>query len=364
MQGLASLHLDKIIFRDLAAANKRYEAFSDKQASERIANADKIKTRDIFSFLQKGQDPETGEAFSLPELISESSLLILGGTHVQIFLYCPHTLLLLKPEFLDNHCKNVPTPPENTNPVCEIETGTDTTATAISSTLFYLLHNPSALEKLTIEILTNFPSPDSLESIRGGPALQSCAYLRACVDESLRMSPGVGGILPREVLPGGIEIDGQHFPPGVDVGVPIYTIQHNEAYHPQPWEFIPERWLVNENPSNGKSEKSDASTPPPGEIGTPESVALAKSAFCPFSLGPRACVGKSMAYKEVMIVIARLVWLFEMRLSPGRLEGEGNPEAGVRSGRHRVSEYQGEDMFVLKANGPIVEFKRREKESM
>lgn len=81
MQGLASLHLDKIIFRDLAAANKRYEAFSDKQALERIANADKVTTRDVFYFLQKGRDPETGEAFTLPELVSESSLLILGGMH-------------------------------------------------------------------------------------------------------------------------------------------------------------------------------------------------------------------------------------------------------------------------------------------
>lgn len=175
------------------------------------------------------------------------------------------------------------------------------------------------------------------------------------------MSPGVGGILPREVLPGGIDIDGQHFPSGVDVGVPIYAIQHHDVYYPQPWEFIPERWLINKNLST-QSEASNASVDPNRQIGTPKSVALAKSAFCPFSLGPRGCVGKSMAYKEITIVIARLIWLFEMRLSPGRLEGEGNMAAGVQSGRHRVGEYQGLDMFVLKANGPIVEFRPRERE--
>lgn len=175
------------------------------------------------------------------------------------------------------------------------------------------------------------------------------------------MSPGVGGILPREVLPGGIDLDGQHFPPGVDVGVPIYAIQHNDAYYPQPWDFIPERWLVNEN-LNHQSKSSDAGDPI-RHIGTPESVALAKSAFCPFSLGPRACVGKGMAYKEITIVIARLIWLYEMRLSPGRSEGEGNPAAGEQSGRHRVKEYQGQDMFVLKAKGPMVEFKPRKREN-
>lgn len=85
MQGLASLHLDSIVFRDLATANKRYEEFSRKQASERIANADKVTTKDVFYFLQKGRDPETGEIFTLPELISESSLLILGGMHPLLF---------------------------------------------------------------------------------------------------------------------------------------------------------------------------------------------------------------------------------------------------------------------------------------
>lgn len=174
------------------------------------------------------------------------------------------------------------------------------------------------------------------------------------------MSPGVGGILPREVLPGGIDIDGHHFPPGVDVGVPIYAIQHHDAYYPQPWEFIPERWVVNTD-FERQLEPSEAGDDSIRQIGSPESVALAKSAFCPFGLGLRGCVGKSMAYKEISIVIARLVWLYEMRLSPGRSEGEGNPEAGVQSGRHRVGEYQCRDMFVLKAKGPIVEFRLRKR---
>ena len=79
MQGLASLHLDKILFRDLATANTRYEAFSKKQADRRIARGAKINTKDVFYFLQKGKDPETGEGFTLHELVAEASLLILGG---------------------------------------------------------------------------------------------------------------------------------------------------------------------------------------------------------------------------------------------------------------------------------------------
>ena len=79
MQGLAKLQMDRIIFPHLVAANHRYEAFSASQASKRIANKDK-STRDVFYFLENGRDPETGEAFTLSELVSEASLLIVGGT--------------------------------------------------------------------------------------------------------------------------------------------------------------------------------------------------------------------------------------------------------------------------------------------
>lgn len=186
-----------------------------------------------------------------------------------------------------------------------------------------------------------------MEKIRGSGKLSSCRYLRACIDEALRMTPGVGGILPREVLPGGIIVDSTYFPAGVDIGVPIYALQHNEAYHPRAFDYIPERWLVN-------------SVVKPGSLGSPESVALAKNASCPFSLGPRGCVGKGMAYKELMIIVARLIYLFDMRIAPGTSAGEGNPSLREKSLRHRKGEFQGLDKFVLKADGPMVEFKLRD----
>lgn len=79
MQWLASLNLDKIFFRKLAAANDRYEAFSREMAFERMAKGDNVKVKDVFYFLQKGRDPVTGAGFTQDELIAEASLLILGG---------------------------------------------------------------------------------------------------------------------------------------------------------------------------------------------------------------------------------------------------------------------------------------------
>ena len=78
MQGLASFHADNLFFRDLAAANVQYKTFSKKQADDRIAKGDKINTKDVFYFLEKSRDRETGEGFTLDELVAEAGLLILG----------------------------------------------------------------------------------------------------------------------------------------------------------------------------------------------------------------------------------------------------------------------------------------------
>ena len=156
----------------------------------------------------------------------------------------------------------------------------------------------------------------------------------------MRISPGVPGLLPREVQPGGLSISGVYFPPGTDIGVPHYAIHHNEAYFPDSFAYRPERWIVDYD--NGI---------------TQDSVALAQSAFCPFSIGPRGCTGKALAMKEIMTVIARLVWLYEMRIMEGSTLGEGTADLG--RGRKRKGELQLKDMFVAKADGPMVEFRAR-----
>jgi cytochrome P450 len=223
---------------------------------------------------------------------------------------------------------------------------TDTTATGISSTIFYLLHNPACWEKLAAEIRPRF---QHVEEIRGGGRLAECQYLRACIDEAMRMTPGVGGILPREVLAGGIVVDGVAYPAGVDVGVPIYAVQHDEAYYPRPFEYVPERWIVDPD------EKADDSG-----FRSADAVALARSAFAPFSLGPWSCAGKGMALKEITLVVARLVYLFDIRIVDGTRTGEGDPTKSPATLRHRPGELQGKDRFLTKTDGPTVQFKLRD----
>ena len=94
--------------------------------------------------------------------------------------------------------------------------GSDTTSTALSGALFYLAYNPAALQKVCKEVREAFYD---VEEIVTGSKLSGCCFLRACIDETMRMTPPVAGALPRQILTGGIDIDGLHIPAGVDVGV-------------------------------------------------------------------------------------------------------------------------------------------------
>lgn len=212
----------------------------------------------------------------------------------------------------------------------------------MAATIFYLTRSEDALRKVVEEVRSKF---NDVEDIVHGAALSSCTYLRACIDEAMRISPSVGGIPPREVLTGGITIDGNAIPAGTVVGVPHYTLQHNDSYHAEPTRFVPERWLEGAaNPLNG------------GRPTTAQDVALTNSAFCPFSIGPRGCIGKNLAYVEMTLTLARTIWLYDMRRAVGVVDpAEGRRE--LEWGRQREEEMQLVDTFTSAKQGVMVEFR-------
>ena len=300
MPMLNTLSLDRLLFPNIAAGRARYMVYSRSQLTERTRLGDDADRRDFFYYLLKARDPETGQGFTTPELWGESNLLIIAGS--------------------------------------------DTTSTALAATLFYLARSPGPLGRLQEEVRSKFAD---VEEIRQGPLLSSCAYLRACIDEAMRMSPSVGGLLPREVLSGGMSIDGVHVPAGVVVGVPHYTIHHNAEYYPRPFTYLPERWLAGSKYSSGDD-----------VVGEMDGAA-AQAAFCPFSIGPRGCIGKGLAYVEMMTALARTVFLYDMRRAVGVMDtAEGKP--GAEWGRHRQDELQLVDTFTSWKEGVMVDFRRRD----
>lgn len=251
--------------------------------------------KDMFHYFFQAKDPETGlSAYSPEELFMETHLLVIAGS--------------------------------------------DTTTTTIAGTIFYLTRNPRVYARLVQEIRTTFQTVDE---IRSGTKLSACSYLRACLDEAMRMSPPVPGEMPREVLPGGIEVDGKFVPEGTQIGTGIYSLHHNEDFFPDPFVYRPDRWI--------EDEKSGVSA---------ADVARAESAFFPFSLGPRGCVGKNLAYLELFIALARLLYLLEVRVPDENTLGEGAPD--LMWGRRNKNEFQLTDNYVSGKEGPIAQFKRRQ----
>jgi hypothetical protein len=61
---------------------------------------------------------------------------------------------------------------------------------------------------------------------------------------------------------------------------------------------------------------------------------------------------------ELMTSLARVVYMYEMRLAHNMFTGEGNPD--LEWGRQRKGEYQLMDSFTSLKDGPFVEFRERE----
>ena len=155
------------------------------------------------------------------------------------------------------------------------------------------------------------------------------------------MSPAAVGAMWREVEPSGLWVDGELVPGGCDIGTCTYAIHHNEAYFPDSFTFAPERWLPASSQLDGRTKASHG-------------------AYNPFSLGPRACIGRPLAMMEISIVVARVMMLMDFRLrgDGSDLVGEGRP--GRLDGRHRVKEFQLYSHLTSYAQGPMLEFRNRQ----
>lgn len=210
----------------------------------------------------------------------------------------------------------------------------------MAALLFYLSRSSEAYDCVTAEVRSQF---SSVSEIRSGPRLAACAYLRACIDETLRITPSAGSALWREVLPGGAMLDGRFVPGGCDVGVGIYALHHNPEYYPEPGRFMPERWLT------AKSDGVDKMC----------SVKV-RLPYSPFSAGPRGCLGKSLALMELMLTMATVLFVFDFQSVDG---AQGGPEEDNGGSDSRVKgaedEYQTWDHITAAKKGPILSFYRR-----
>ncbi|KAI1346041.1 averantin oxidoreductase [Xylaria sp. FL0043] len=169
-----------------------------------------------------------------------------------------------------------------------IAAGSETTATALSGLTWLLLKNPRVLEKLKREIRTRFQHPDEI-TLAG---VNECKYLLGCIEETLRVYPPSPQPHHRIIPAGGAMVNGEFLPAGTSVSIPIYAIANSPLNFAEPGSFIPERWTGEEEEDRFVHDKREA--------------------LQPFSYGPRNCIGRNLAYAEMKLIMARLIWHFDI----------------------------------------------------
>ncbi len=87
----------------------------------------------------------------------------------------------------------------------------------------------------------------------------------------------------------------------------------------------------------------------------------AKVAFIPLSLGARNCAGMILANLEMMLALARGLFLSDYREpSDEKLKQVGEGRVGLGTGRERPGDFQLWDIRDSHKDGPYLEFRKRE----
>lgn len=192
--------------------------------------------------------------------------------------------------------------------------GKDTTANTLSWFFYMLCKNPLVQERIAQEVreLIKGNNVDDFVEYITDEVLEKMHYLHAALTETLRLYP----VIPMD---GRCAEEDDILPDGnkVKKGDNVYYLAYAMGRMPHIWghdaeDFRPERWL-----NNG--------------IFQPES----SFKFIAFHAGPRICLGKDFAYRQMKIVSIALLRFFKFKLADDK----------------RVVTYKA--MFTLHVNGGL-----------
>ncbi|KAF7893214.1 uncharacterized protein EAF02_000752 [Botrytis sinoallii] len=133
------------------------------------------------------------------------------------------------------------------------------------SSIFFLLNEPSAYKSLVNEIRSN-----------------------NIYDGLPRMSPGA--IVDSNYIPRGDICQISHFAPA-----------RSSRYFSDPLEFRPQRWLPSNHPKYNNKYQNDN-----------------LKAFLPFNQGPRMCPACAIAWTQMKLYLAKVLWAFDLEAVPGQ----------------------------------------------
>ncbi len=218
------------VIDEIIAARQRRLACSQRSEQE----------TDLLTLLLRALDPSTGRPMSLPEVRS----------NILTFLSAGH----------------------------------ETTANALTWSIFLLSQSPEWMARVRDEADRAFAGP------REG-LVDRLVATRAVVEEALRLYPPIAAISRSAEQTD--EVGSYTVPRRALIVVSPYVLHRHRTLWDRPDAFDPTRFL-------------------------PEARArIVRYAYLPFGAGPRICIGASFALQEATLVLAMLVQHFDMKLAPG-----------------------------------------------
>lgn len=187
--------------------------------------------------------------------------------------------------------------------------GGEEPATLVTTALYYLMQYPLVLKRLQNELREAYQEAKNVTFA----SVEKLAYLNAVIQEAFRIHPPNAAHNSRRTAKTE-RIDGYIVPPGVSlraacsatsglmyiqtvVEVASYAATKSGMNFAEPDVFAPERWL-DDAPDKFSNDKKDASQP--------------------FLVGPRACIGKSLAMMIVRTTLASFLWRFDIEMADPR----------------------------------------------
>jgi cytochrome P450 len=170
------------------------------------------------------------------------------------------------------------------NIITFIAAGHETTANALTWSLFLLSQSPQWGERIAVEAEREFARPGAALSRR-------LIETRAVVEEAVRLYPPLAAI-SREAI-GPDDLAGHQIAPGCTVVIAPYVLHRHRRLWEYPNEFDPGRFLP------GARER------------------IGRYAYMPFGAGPRICIGAAFALQEAILTLAAIARDFHMELAPG-----------------------------------------------
>lgn len=171
------------------------------------------------------------------------------------------------------------------NIVTFINAGHETTANALTWTLFLLSQSPEWRERAEADA-------DEAFDADGRVAVEKCAILRAVFEEALRLYPPAA-MLSRQAAADD-ELAGVAVPAGAVITVSPYVLHRRRGLWDHPDAFDPSRFV------GERRERID------------------RFAYIPFGAGPRVCIGMGFAVQEGIVLLAHLLRSLRFDLVEGQ----------------------------------------------